>query len=76
MLLAMVGRPAAEADAFAEAQVGSRLGLFEAAQRVEEIHPLPEQSESFLTAKTSTGNDLRHGRGRKINLTDEIRGQK
>jgi hypothetical protein len=28
MLLAVVGRPAAEADAFAEAQVGSRLGFF------------------------------------------------
>ncbi len=44
MLLAMVGRSAAEADAFAEAQVGSRLGFFEAAQRVEEIHPLCRES--------------------------------
>jgi hypothetical protein len=50
MLLPVVGRPAAEADAFAEAQVGPRLGLFEAAQRVEEIHPL--SGELFLTAKT------------------------
>ncbi len=44
MLLPVVGRPSAEADAFAEAQVGSRLGFFEAAQRVEEIHPLCRES--------------------------------